>query len=225
MANSDITKIVPRVTWIIGAHDVAFNTTVSDDRFILEEIERAIVETESEIVRTLCEAYHPMRSTFLSWSADLTNESAIPAHIGQIEAVKIKPYSAAATYNIAESTSRDNIRAWRANVNNVFDAVAHDQSGSALAGYYNITNNVISFTGNSAQVNICSYTPNYATPALQVDDQFDDLLVAGSIPKLNKLGVPQALIAAYGVAYSTGLNVLRGGLQSAPDIAVAQAIE
>lgn len=225
MANSDITKIVPRVTWIIGARGSAFDTTVSDDRFILEEIERAIIETESEIVRTLAEAYHPMRSTFLNWSVDLTNESAVPAHVGQIEAVKIKPYSASATYNMAESTSRDNIRAWRANVNNVFDAAAHDQNGSALAGYYNITNNIISFTGSVAQVNICSYTPNYATPALQVDGQFDDLLVAGTIPKLNKLGVPQALIATYGVAYSEGLSALRGGLQSAPEIAVAQAVE
>lgn len=224
MPASDIAKVTARVQWIIGSHGAAFDTTVSDDRFILEEIQRAIIETEAEVVRALCESYHPMRSTFLAWSADLNSGSQMPAHIGQVEAVQIKPYGGS-TYAIAEETSRSNIRLWRTNTNNIFDPIAHDQNGSNLAGYFNITNETITFTGSVAQVKVCSYSPDYATPALQVDNQFNNLLVAGTIPRLNKLGVPQALVQTYGMLYSGGMDALRSGLNTSPDISLAQANE
>lgn len=222
MPAADISKLTARVTWLIGARGSAFDTTVLDDRFILEEIQRALVETESELIRTLCESYHPMRSQFLAWSNDLTNGDTLPVHIGQVEAVRIEPY-AGGTKIPGESTSRENIRLWRANTANIFDTVAHNANGSALAGYYNITNETIVFTGNAANVKICTYTPNYSTPALQVDNQFDAALVAGTIPRLNKIGVPQALIMTYGQLYANQLQMIRGGITQMPDVAEAQA--
>jgi hypothetical protein len=225
MATSDITKITARVSWILGSHGSSFDATISDDRFIQEEIRRAIVETEAEIVRAACESYHPMRTSFLSWSTDLSDGDTLPAHIGQVEAVRIKPYSGSLTYNSGESTSRSNIKHWRTNTNNIFDTIAHDANGSNLSGYFNITNETIRFTGNVAQVKVCSYEPDYATPALQIEDQFDNLLVAGTIPRLNKLGVPQALIMSYGSLYSAGMDAIRSGLTDRPEISVAQAGE
>lgn len=225
MAAADIEKLTARVSWIIGARGSAFDDIVNDDRFIQEEIRRALIETESEVVRTLCEAYHPMRNTFLAWSADLANGAQIPAHYGQVEAVQIKPYAAAGSYVLGEATSRDNIRAWRTNTALVFDALAHDVNGSALSGYYNITNQTLTFTGNVAQVKICTYTPNYATPALQIDDSLDTVIVAGTIVRLNKLGVPQALIMTYGSLYTNQIQMLRGGMTQMPELPDAQAIQ
>jgi hypothetical protein len=223
MAAADIAKLVPRVLWTIGAQTAgAFSTTVADDRFILEDIQRALIETEAEIVRVLAESYHPMRDTFLAWSGDLTNESPVPVHTGQIEAVKIKPYSGG-SYAVAEATSRSNIRDWRANTNLIFDAIAHDVTGSALAGYYNITNNILTFTGNVAQVKLCTYVPNYASPALQVDNGFDSALVAGCIPRLNRIGVPQDLVLTYGQLYGSVISSLRQGLMTSPELPIAQA--
>lgn len=225
MAAADIAKITARVLWIIGARSSAFDATVSDDRFIQEEIRRAIIETESDIVRALCESTHPMRTQFLAWSTDLANGDTLPARTGQVEAVRIKPYAAAGSYNIAESTSRENIRLWRANTANVFDAINHDQNGSALAGYYNITNETITFTGSAAQVKTCTYTPDYTTPALVIDNQFDTVLVAGTIPRLNKIGVPQALVVSYGQMFANLIGMIRQGTMTAPDIAQAQQHE
>lgn len=225
MPVADIAKLTARVSWIIGARSTAFDATISDDRFIQEEIRRALIETESEVVRTLCEAYHPMRTSFLAWSSDLANGDPIPAHYGQIEAVRIKPYTAAGTYDLAESTSRENIRLWRANTSSIFDAIAHDAAGSALAGYYNITNQTITFTGNVAQVKTCSYVPDYTTPALQIDNSLDTVIVAGTIPRLNKIGVPQALVATYGQLYMGQLEMLRTGLVDMAELPQAQATQ
>ena len=224
MAVSDIEKIASRVGWIIGSHGATFVDTVNDDRFILEEIQRAIIETESELARDVCEAYHPMRMPFLAYSADLENGDLIPERIGQVESVLIQPTSTAIPEDwvVGEYTSRTNITAWRANVNNIFDAINHDQAGSSLSGYFNLTNDTITFTGYRAQVNICTYIPNYAAPALQIDNLFDPALVSGAIIRLNKLGVPQAMTSAYGQIYAAQRQLIRQGAMAMPDINEAQ---
>lgn len=221
MAASDIDKIVARVLWIIGARSSSFVTTVSDDRFILEEVQRAVIETEAEIVRAVCESYHPMRNQFLTWSNDLSNGDPLPPYIGQIDAVKVEPYSGGADV-FAESTSRENIRLWRANTNNIFDTIAHNANGSSLAGYFNITNDTIFFTGHRANVRACMYVPDYAIPSLSIDSQFDDMLVAGTIPRLNKHGMPQQLVMSYGAMYQEQMANIRNGLNTKPDVAQAQ---
>lgn len=224
MAASDLAKVVARVNWIVGSRSTAFDDTVADDRFDQAEIRRAAIEAEGEVVRALCEGNHPMRVQFLSWSTDLAHGDTIPAHIGEIEAVRIEPYSGG-TEVPAEYTSRENIRLWRANTANIFDAVAHNQNGSALSGYCNITNNTIYFTGHAANVKVCTYDPDHTTPALQVDEMFESAVVAGTVVRLNKIGVAQALIASYGQLYSAMLGMIRQGSNDLPSLPVAQATE
>lgn len=224
MAISDLEKIVARVSWIIGARDTAFDDTTADDRFLTEEIQRAVLETEADVVRALCEGYHPMRLNFLDWSSDLNNEDPVPSHLGDIEAVRIKAYSGG-SYELAEATSRSNIKDWRDNTGLMFDALAHDANGSSLAGYFNLTNETITFTGYRAQVKICDYTPDYDTPELQVDAVFDGALVAGTIPRLNKLGVPQSLVMTYAGLYTNLLTLIRVGMQSLPALPDVQRVE
>jgi hypothetical protein len=223
MPVSSATKVTARVLWIIGARGTSFDTTVEDDRFILEEIQRAIVETESELVHDLCEASHPSAISFQAWSADITtNGDKLPERIGKVEAIQIKPVSGG-TYAPAESTSRDNIRAWRNNHNDIFDAVDHNASGSNLAGYFNITGDTLEFTGYSAQARIYSYTPNY-TPTLQIDDNFEGALIAGAITRLNKMGVPQGLVMHYGQQYTTARTLIRQGQATMPKLNEVQAV-
>ena len=217
MAASSIAKIVPRILWILGGQDGTFSTTVSDDRFVLEEIQRAVVETEAHLVRVLCESHHPARVQFLGWTTDLANGVVLPVHIGQVEAVQIKPYSGASSYQIGEATSRENIRDWRENCNKVFDSKNHDVNGSSLTGYFNLTDEILTFTGNVAQASICTYAPDYATPSLVIDNSFDGALVAGAIPRLFKVGVPGALIQSYTSLYASILEALRQGLQTNPN--------
>lgn len=226
MAVAAIAKTAARVIWLIGARNdgATFDNTVSDDRFIQEEVLRALIETESEIVRAICEGYHPQRASFLGWSSALNHGDLLPAHIGQVEAVQIQPYSGAG-YQIGEATTRENIRLWRENYNSRYDAIAHNQNGSYLAGYFNITNNTVVFTGNAAQVKVATFVPDNATPAHQISNEFESGIVAGTIPKLNKVGVPQALIAHYNNQYAMFLTAIRQGLQTLPEIMMAQKME
>lgn len=224
MAEAELEKIVARVAWIIGARGDDFDDTLADDRFILEEIQRAVIETEAEVVRALAEGYHPMRSDFLQWTPDLDNEETLPPHLGQVEAVRIKAYSGG-SYELGEATSRSNIKDWRANTGNMFDELDHNVQGSALAGYFNLTNETITYTGYAAQALVVDYSPNYDTPELQVDSQFDGTLVAGTIPRLNKLGVPQALMMTYGNMYSNFLSLIRQGVLEMPTLTQAQQSE
>ncbi len=223
MAEAELEKVVARVAWIIGARGDNFNDTISDDRFILEEIQRAVIETEAEVVRALAEGYHPMRADFLQWTNDLDNGEVLPTHLGQVEAIRIRPYTGA-DYEIAEATSRSNIKDWR-KPGTVFDDIAHDQSGSGLAGYFNLTNETLTYTGYAAQALVVDYSPDFDTPELQVDSQFEGTLVAGTIPRLNKLGVPQALTMTYGGMYSQFLGLIRSGVAEMPTLTQAQASE
>lgn len=227
MAVADIGKTTSRVIWLIGARDEggSFSASVSDDRFTLEEFERAAIETESEIVRDLAESYHPHRNSFLAWSADLVNGDVIPAHLGQIEAIQIKAYSAASGYSLAEATTRYNIRKWRNNTANIFDATAHDASGSNLPFYYHLDHQTIEFTGYRAQAKICTFTPDYATPAHQISNEFESAIIAGTIPKLAKIGVPTALVEHYSRLYETIRASIRQGLTQMPEIDVSQRIK
>jgi len=221
MPASDINQIFPRVTWIIGARTNTWDTSIADDRFIEDEIFHSIVETESELVRDLCEAMHAQRTPFLAWSANLANESILPAHIGQVEKVQIKQNSGG-SFVLAEKAERDDIRQWRENYNLIFDPTAHDQNGSQIPSVFNITNETITFTGSIAQVYVCQYSPDYATPALQIDDKFDNALVAGTVPKLFKLGVPAALVSHYAGLYTQARQSIRQGLMQMPDISAMQ---
>lgn len=222
MAAAAIAKTTARVLWILNAHNGAFNDTVSDDRFIQEEIRRALIETESELVRDICEANHPKRAAFLAWSSDLAHGDTLPEHIGAVEAVQIKKHSGASGFEPAERTTRENIRLWRENYNSVFDTIAHNASGSNLSGYFNITNETIYFTGHAAQVKICTFTPDYSTPAHKISDEFEGALVAGAIPKLTKVGVPSELANMYLNQFTQMRQLIRGGASALPDVQEAQ---
>jgi hypothetical protein len=224
MSVADIEMLGARVVWAIGARDesATFTRQTTDDRFDDEEIIRVLIETESEILRDIAESYHPHRQNFLTWTADLSNGATIPAHFGQIEAIEIKPYAASTTYILGQTESRENIKRFRSNYNKRFDALNHDVFNSSLAGYFCLTNQTLEFTGAFARAKIFTYTPDYETPALQIEDVWDSLLVAGAISKLNRLGVPQDLISHNQNLYLQGRNNIRQGLTQIPEINTTQ---
>lgn len=224
MAISDIDKVGARVVWAIGARDesAVFDRTTTDDRFDDEEIERALIETESEILRDIAESYHPYRTDFLEWSSVLANGETIPKHFGNLEEVEILPYTGATEYITGQSESRENIRLWRENHNNRFDALNHNVFGSSLTGYFCLTNQTLEFTGVQARVRIFSYTPDYATPALQIDDAWDSLLIVGAIPKLERAGIQLSLVQNSLTQYLNGRNAIKQGMRSVPEINITQ---
>jgi hypothetical protein len=217
---ADLTKVTARVLWIIGAQSASFNDVVSDDRFVQEEVKRAVVEAEEEVARIICEISHPQRVTFLT-SSSVAHSSVIPQHIGPIERVVITRWTGDSGVD-GEKTSRDNILRWRQNLNNIFGTLAHNATNSPLAGYYNITDDVLYFTGQSAVVHYCNYTPNFTS--LQIDASFEHMLVPGAVVRLNKIGVPQELISSYGALYSQALQLLKTNQETIPELPMVQAV-
>jgi hypothetical protein len=225
MAIAEMDNVGARVAWLIGARTDDYEFEIDDDRFQKQEIQKAIVETENDLVRDFAEGHHPQRFDFLEWLPDLGLDSGdlIPAHLGQIEAVQIKPYSAG-SYAPAYPTTDTNIKLWRDNHNNVFDAIDHNVTGSNLAGYYNITQQSIDFTGYKAQVKIVNYEPDFDYPGglLQINDYWEGVLTAGAITKLAKIGVPAEIVGHYQRQYDKARMEIRNGLNSAPEIDMSQ---
>lgn len=224
MAVADIDLLGARVVWTIGARDESstFDRTTNDDRFDDEEIVRALIETESEVLRCLAESYHPSRIGFLEWSTDLAHGAVLPPHWGNIEAIEIKPFTASTEYVSGQSESRENIRQWRENHNKRFDTLDHNIFGSTLSGYFCLTNQTLEFTGASARARIFTYTPDYETPALQIEDIWDSVIVAGTIPKLHRIGVSSELINHYEAQFERAKQSIKQGLSVVPEVQILQ---
>jgi hypothetical protein len=216
MANANIDKVTARVLWILGGQSGTFNTTVSDDRFILEEIQRSIIETEEQLVRTICSYGHPERMPFVTFSS-IGYAATLPKRIGEI--VSVRCLASDNTEKEAEYTSRTNIENWRSNPNNIYSSLPHTDKDSILFGYFNITNDVIYYTGSNAKVFYCQYTPNYTTPALSISDYFEDALVCGTITRLFKDGVPVEIVQVHSQIYANILEDIKAtGINKIDDV-------
>lgn len=216
----DINKISSRVNWLIlaNAGGAPFNNTVDDERFNIEEIKRACIETEAEVFRTLAESYHPARVNFLDWAPDLAHGDTIPMHFGTVEAIQIKPYTGAEYQKGKEVPSASEINDWRANLDNVFGSYGHTEAGSALAGYYYLENSTIYFTGLSARAKISTYIPNFSTLALQLSDDFAGITVCGAVAKIKKDGTSGETSSYFAGQYIGLTNQLRAGMRQLPEI-------
>jgi hypothetical protein len=228
MAVAIMANIGARVCWLIGArltNGTYSLSTADDDRFDDTELKTAIIETESELVADICEAKHSWRGQFLALSAVITNGGLVPEHDGQIEEIWIEPYSGAGYITQGEKTSRTNIRLWRENPANRYDAVAHSTSGSKLAGYYALDNETLTYTGFSAKVMSATYVPDFATYVLQITNKASNALVVGAIPKLYKFGLSQDVVSNAGNLYGQMRNLIRQGSQTMPEIEMEQKLD
>lgn len=236
---ASIDRVGARVVWILGARGDDFAFEVEDDRFNKYEIANAIIETESELFSDFADAYHPERADFLAWlPADgLDSGNTVPGHLGQIEGVRIFPTSDTETFNpdedewvTGQSTTDTNIRLWRENYRpidgeeGIFDLNDHDQSDSMLAGYFNLTNQTIEFTGGKAQVRIVVYNPTYPDASaftygtLQIASRWERALIAGTISKLGKIGVDPNILSSNLLAFNGARMAIRQGLSASPEI-------
>lgn len=226
---ADINRVGSRVVWIVGARGEDFSFSVEDDRFDRYEIATAIIETEAELVRDFAEAYHAERTPFLTWApaAGMNTGDVIPAHIGQVEGVRIYAFDDDLStledtdFVTGKPTSQSNIDLWQENYRSdddsdgIFDEFDADQDGSSLTGYYNLTNLTMDFLGTKAQVRIVTYQPIYpdTTAAtygtLQISSDWEAALVAGAIAKLAKIGVPSDILQQNMNAYVQARSLIR----------------
>jgi hypothetical protein len=201
--------------WILGSHNNTYAFAVNDDRFTKKDIANAIIETEAELVRDFCDAYHPERGQFLT-TVGVDHGEQVHRHLGQIEAVIVDD-------QVATPTTATNIKLWRENYNGIFGA---DECKGIGGPYYNLTNNTIEYVGKDASVRICRYEPEYSNTdpfgTLQISSQWESVLVDGAIPKLARLGVPPELVGFHASSYASHRQRILQGTNYSPEVDIEQ---
>lgn len=211
-------RVGARVVWLINARDDEYEFAVNDDRFSKYEIAQAIIETESEIVQIMADAMHPHRTAFHRWM-DVEHGEQVPKHLGKIEAVK--SLSACGDDVIMEPTTRSNIKLWKENHGDIF---SEEACGGDLAGYYNLTNGVIAFTGDVCEALMVIYSPIPPDTAaetfgtLQIDSVWEGMLVDGAIARLGKTGVPPEVVRHYANKFDGAKQNMASGTMMKPPV-------
>lgn len=151
-------------------------------------------EAGLHVLTAIAERPNEYRYQFLFDTTVTTSGSQVPAHIGPPARVLITPYSGGA---VVEGHQKDyrKVQAYRTNTALVYDATAHDQSGSTLSGYYDIWEDKFYFTGLSAVISLARL-PVRADNTTLIPEIMENVWV--------KLGVGEAGKVGTG-AYETGL--------------------
>lgn len=160
-AVADFTQCQKIVTALLnaGPDDFSFSVNVGDERFgtigaASDQVKEAIYAADEQVFAAIAETEgHWARPDLMDWSSLLDHLDEIPAHIGKTGDVQILT-AVASVYVGAQPATVAEIREWRRADNNSFGALGHQTAGNALAGYSEIRDNVIHFTGYRAAVKI-----------------------------------------------------------------------
>jgi len=198
-----------------------YSSTLGDNTYATEEIDRAIQNAMNEVMRAICETDgHPQRNLFVV-PTPVTHNSLIPEHLGSPGVPRIIPY-AGCTYDlIGKRKSIEEIASYRANPNNLYCEVAHNASSggshSKLAGFYAIDKaaNTIYFTGDSAEMDLAHFDES---DFVLIPEMHYDTVIALSIKHLRKDGDVSNVFADYAQIGEQGLMAIRAKQQDQPSM-------
>jgi hypothetical protein len=205
---ADYTTVKKRITETLRACiDGTFVTVIDPANFTRNA--DAIVEAAREGAMLVAKAIvananHVHRGLFMSASpTSLTHGAELPDMAGEACLIEIKPYSAG-SFKTGILKPVSTIDAFRENVSSVYDAIAHDTSGSTLGGYYAVANGRVYFTGYAAQ----AYFPTIdrSTVTGLIPDEYEGVWTALGIGMAAKKDTGTEAIASYYMNY--GLSEL-----------------
>lgn len=183
------------------------------------EIERAIVSGNSEIMRAICETVgHGHRYLFTAPQA-LTHEEDLPAHIGEIGVPRITPFNGAGYTIVGKRKSVEEINAYRHNPDSLYSTTAHNASSnglhSKLAGFYAIDGEVIYFTGYSAVSDVANFVESDYS---NLPDMYYPHSITLGIKNLKKDGDVSDIFSYYQKEGLIALSMIRGNKMTQPSI-------
>lgn len=144
-----------------------------------------IVAKDAAIVAACCmRADGPYRSRFtdfvdLAYSGGLPPE--LPERLGPLGAVYVQRSAGGEWVEAEEADMAEQIRQWRENAGGVFGAIAHDQAGSPLGGFFKVVGARIPFTGFALKVEAATFDVDHEgnPPVLATPEALEDVLYAG----------------------------------------------
>jgi hypothetical protein len=203
----------PAGTWTIN------NSPTTDQRRNDTEMDYAIRDADAQVCLAICETPgHGYRSLFLT-DTTLTHGAMIPDHIGPIESVRIQPYTGA-QFMAGRPKDADDIDSYRNDTLGLYDTVAHNITGSSLAGYYSVIGNEIRFTGFAAKALLANFT---RTTDCQSPEVYADAVLSLAVMNLVKEGDAAPFAQFFAQQGQQYLNLIRGGSMIIQPVQMAQA--
>ena len=185
---ADFTRIRKRVTEILNANDAGtFSETISarNKTRNADAIEAACIEAAMRVMQTVCEPVgSEYRKDFLQ-TVPVNYKDTMPVRVGKPSMVEIEPYAGGA-WREADQKDYRKIEAWRRNPNNIYDNIAHNAAGSSLAGFYDIWNDIIYFTGNACRVTVAVVSRDDVTT--KIPDVWENTVIKLAVAFCMKAG-------------------------------------
>lgn len=197
-----------------------YSAVIQDDRRVAGHVTDAATQAGERILLAICETEgNGHRPNFMALSGSIAHGAVLPEHIGPIGTVQIQPY-AGAEFIAGLPADVDDIESWRANVSSLYDTVAHNASGSSLAGRYAVLGNELFYTGHDAKIYLANFTR--ADVATKVPDAYEATWVRLTVGLLAKEGDTPGLIQMYAQAGENDLAAIRSGAMITPILEQAQ---
>lgn len=166
-SSSDIQTLENHIKYVLNATSAGWNGAIDNKARLAEAVTRSRILGTMEVLRAI--ARNPQHGYWgkLAQYQPIAHGEFLPAHDGIHGVPQIQAFTDAPFLN-ALPADVDQIDAWRADGNGLhtrvlgFD-VAHDQADfmglpSSVAGFYNITNKVLSFTGSVCRIPLITLT-------------------------------------------------------------------
>lgn len=217
----DLTVLTKRVVSALNAATAAtYTTTIADDRRSAGEITDAILAADADVCSAICEsATNGYRALFMS-EVVVTHGQELDEAIGPIGRPLIQPYSGA-DYVRGVQRSADDIDSYRANTNSLYDSVAHNVTGSSLAGYYDFDpiSRVFSFTGFAAKVSLAVFVK---TAACQAPVAYENAVYGIALLSLPKEGDAAPYLGLIGQQAAAQLKEIKAGAMEVSQVDIPE---
>jgi hypothetical protein len=211
---ADQTRVLKRVTEILNLCDPGTYSAVISARNKTRNsaaIADFVTEAGLIIARTLAATPSEFRQAFVGAAHTPAYRAFLPEHHGQPVYVEIEKY-AGGPWRDADKGDYRRIESWRENAHLQYDDVAHDQQGSTLAGYYDIWEKRIYFTGNACRLGLATFTR--ADFAAKIPETFENTWVrlgVGESAKAGDGGYTATIAGMYGAKGMNDLAEFRTG--------------
>lgn len=218
---ADRTRVIKRTLEILNLVDAGtYSATLSvrNKTRNLAALTDAIDEAGLMILKAIAERPNEFRYLFLTDTSAITTSGdklplvGLQPHLGPPDAIRITIYSGGPVRDGAQRDYRK-IQSYRENPGQVYDAINHNQSGSALSGYYDLWSDRFYFTGLSAVVTLARH-PIRAETATSIPGIMESVwvkLAVGNAAKVGTGGYESAILANYGQQGRSDLEEFKAG--------------
>lgn len=226
MGNADFDRIKARVTEILNASAAGtFSSTLSarNKTRNADAIEAACFEAGLKVIQFIASFPNEFRNEFVE-PTTLNHGDELPAHLGKPTYVEIQKYSGAG-WTAGNQKDYHKVDSYRTNRLKTYDDKDHNVQDSTLAGYYDISEDKIYFTGYACRVGLAAAERDDVLT--KIPDFFENTVIKLAVGNCLKAGEGAILLniaQGYNAAAENDLMMFKGGARSLPPVPEAEAM-